>query len=43
MGTFDADPEIRPTVRAFVADAASWEAIPEDDLPRHPKSRHAKS
>jgi hypothetical protein len=43
MGTFDADPGIRPTVRAFVADAAPWEAIPDDDLPRHPKSRHAKS
>lgn len=43
MGTFDADPGIRPTVRAFVADAAPWEAIPEDDLSRYPASRHAKS
>ena len=42
MGTFDTDPEIRPTVRAFVADAAPWEAIPDDGLPRHPGSRHAK-
>jgi hypothetical protein len=41
MGTFDTDPGIRPTVRAFVADAAPWEAIP-DDCPRHPGSRHAK-
>ena len=32
MVTSDADPGIRPTVCAFVADAVSWEAIPEDDL-----------
>ncbi len=43
MGTFDADPGIRPTVRAFVASAAPWEPIPEDGLTRHAKSRHAKS
>jgi len=41
MGTFDADPGIRPSVRAFVAFAAPWEAIPDDGLPRHPQSRHA--
>ena len=41
MGTFDADPGIRPGVRAFVDDAAPWEEIPEDGLPRYPQSRHA--
>jgi len=42
MGAFDADPGIRPSVRQFVAYAASWEAIPDDGLPRHPESRHAE-
>jgi hypothetical protein len=41
MGTFDTDPGIRPSVRAFVADAAPWEAVPDDGLPRHRGSRHA--
>jgi len=40
MGTFDSDPGIRPSVRAFVADAAPWEEVPDDGLPRHPQSRH---
>jgi hypothetical protein len=40
MGAFDDDPGIRPSVRQFVADAASWEPIPDDGLPRHPESRH---
>jgi hypothetical protein len=40
MGTFDLDPGIRPSVRAFVADAVSWEEVPDDGLPRHPQSRH---
>jgi hypothetical protein len=43
MGTFDGDPGIRPSVRAFVAYAAAWEAIPDDGLPRHEESRHASS
>jgi hypothetical protein len=33
---------IRPSVCVFVADAAPWEAIPDDGLPRHPQSRHAR-
>ena len=41
LGTFDADPGIRPSVRQFVADAALWERIPDDGLPRYPASRHA--
>lgn len=41
MGTFDADPGIRPSVRQFVAYAAAWEPIPEDGLPRHEGSAQA--
>jgi hypothetical protein len=35
LGVFDADPGVRPAWRQFVAYAASWEAIPDDGLPRH--------
>ena len=35
MGTFDGDPGVRPSARAFVASAAPWEQIPDDGLPRH--------
>jgi len=38
LGAFDGDPQIRPSVRQFVAYAAPWEAIPDDGLPRHPES-----
>jgi hypothetical protein len=41
MGTFDEDPGIRPEVRQFVAFAAPWEPIPDDNLPRFSASRHA--
>jgi hypothetical protein len=41
LGTFDSDPGIRPSVRQFVAYAASWETIPDDELPRHAESAHA--
>jgi hypothetical protein len=41
MGTFDSDPGVRPTVRQYVAYAAPWEPLPDDDLPRFPESRHA--
>jgi hypothetical protein len=37
MGAFDDDPGIRPGAHQFVAYAASWEAIPDDGLPRHPE------
>jgi hypothetical protein len=37
LGTFDADPGIRPSYRQFVAYAASWEPLPEDGLPRYPE------
>ncbi len=31
MGAFDGDPGVRPSWRAFVAYAAAWEPIPDDD------------
>lgn len=39
MGTFDADPGIRPSYRQFVAYAAPWEPIRDDGLPRYPERR----
>jgi len=39
MGTFDTDPGIRPSYRAYVAYAAPWEPIPEDGLPRFLEAR----
>ena len=35
LGAFDGDPGIRPSLRQYVAYAASWEDIPDDGLPRH--------
>jgi len=40
VGAFDDDPEIRPSVREFVAYAAPWEWIPDDGLPRYAASRN---
>jgi hypothetical protein len=40
LGAFDDDPQIRPSMRQFVAYAAAWEAIPDDGLLRHPESGH---
>jgi len=37
LGAFDGDPGIRPSLRQFVAYAASWEDIPDDGLPRYPE------
>jgi hypothetical protein len=34
MSAFDGDPGVRPSWRAFVANAASWEPIPDDGLER---------
>jgi hypothetical protein len=39
LGTFDADPGVRPSFRQFVAYAAAWDTIPEDGLPRFPERR----
>jgi hypothetical protein len=41
LGTFDADPGIRPSYRAYVAYAAPWETIPDDGLPRFDEARPA--
>ena len=41
FGAFDEDPGVRPSVRQFVADAAPWEPIPDDGLPRFPGRRTA--
>lgn len=34
MAAIDGDPGVRPIARQFVADAADWEPIPDDGLPR---------
>jgi hypothetical protein len=34
MSAFDDDPGIRPSFRTYVAYAADWEPMPEDDLER---------
>jgi hypothetical protein len=34
LGSFDADPGVRPGARQFTAYAAPWEPIPDDGLPR---------
>jgi hypothetical protein len=39
LGTFDGDPEIRPSYRQFTAYAAPWEPIPDDGLPRYAERR----
>ena len=39
LGSLDADPGIRPQWRQYVAYAASWEAIPDDGLPRYDEAR----
>jgi hypothetical protein len=39
LGAVDGDPGIRPQSRAFVAYAACWEEIPDDELPRYPEAR----
>ncbi len=43
LGAFDGDPGIRPSYRQFVADAAAWEPIPDDGLPRFPGARTASA
>jgi hypothetical protein len=41
LGALDEDPGIRPQDRQFVDSAAVWEPIPQDGLPRYPRSRNA--
>ncbi|QEC49412.1 GFA family protein [Baekduia soli] len=35
LGAVDGDPGVRPSARIFAADAAPWEPIPDDGLPRY--------
>jgi hypothetical protein len=35
FGAFDGDPGVRPGHHQFVADAAVWEELPDDGLPRY--------
>jgi hypothetical protein len=42
LGTLDRDPGIRPSYRQFVDSAAPWEPIPDDGLPRYPRSASAQ-
>jgi hypothetical protein len=39
LGAFDSDPGVRPSYRAFVAYAASWEPIPDDGLERFSEAK----
>lgn len=39
MSAFDSDPGVRPSAHQFVDDAADWEPIPDDGLPRYPGPR----
>jgi hypothetical protein len=34
LGAFDGDPGVRPSWRAYVANAAPWEPVPDDALER---------
>jgi hypothetical protein len=39
LGTFDADPGVRPSAHQFVAYAAPWDQIPDDGLRRYPEGK----
>ena len=41
LGAIDGDPGIRPSYRQYVAYAAAWEPVPDDELPRYPEARGA--
>jgi len=41
MSAFASDPGVRPSYRQFVANAAAWEPIPDDGLPRYDERRPA--
>ena len=41
LGVIDGDPGIRPSYHQFVADAASWQPLPDDGLPRYPGAKPA--
>jgi hypothetical protein len=39
LGTFDADPGVRPTAHVWCESAAPWEPLPDDGLPRFAQGR----
>ena len=39
LGALDSDPGIRPSYRQYVGNAAPWEPIADDGLPRFPGPR----
>jgi hypothetical protein len=39
MAAFDTDPGVRPSSRQYVGNAAVWEPIPDDGLPRFEGAR----
>jgi hypothetical protein len=39
LGAIDGDPGVRPSYRQHVQSAAAWEPLPDDGLPRYPRSR----
>lgn len=39
FSALDTDPGVRPSYRAWVSSAASWEPIPDDGLPRYDEGR----
>jgi hypothetical protein len=41
LGAVDGDPGIRPEAHQYVNDAAAWEDLPADGLPRFPESSRA--
>ena len=41
LGALDGDPGVRPSYHQYVAYAAAWEPLPDDDLPRFPERRPA--
>jgi hypothetical protein len=41
FGVFDSDPGVRPTAHQFVANAATWDTLPDDGLPRYDERRPA--
>jgi hypothetical protein len=41
LGVICGDPGVRPSYHQFVADAAVWQPLPDDGLPRYPQARPA--
>jgi hypothetical protein len=39
LGAFDGDPGVRPSWRAYVANAAVWEPVPDDGLERFEQAK----